>query len=74
MNDGYIFVGKGRLCGANVIDGETVVILKQRGTLYEKRVFSTRAVDKGIFGYAEDGADFEEGKLTYGAEVRFEKR
>ncbi len=73
MNEGMLCLGKGRLSGACLTGGESVIILQRNGALIKKRLLQDRTVvDDGVISYADDCFLFSHGKLEIDSEVRYE--
>ncbi len=75
MNGGILCIGKGRLSGACFQNGESVIIVRRGGALYQKRLLENRQViDDGIIGYDKDCYVFSFGKISMNSEVNYENK
>ena len=72
MTSGIIALGRGRLSGASKVGGEVVVILNSGGVLKKLTINGTAVTDRGTVGGGDDCYIFEEGKVFFDPEVRYE--
>ncbi len=73
MTNGILRLGRGRLSGACLVDGENVIVVRRGGVLYKIRLLSGRKIeDDGVVGYGNDCYIFPFCRLFMDAEVKYD--